>query len=121
MLTLKTSTLQDLVTYANALDTMFGMPRQGEPTYGIIFANLAAQANPLDPAAEWALDISAKHATWDALDADESVWPFPLALSQLDMLDEHYVGFPAGSSTWDCTYMHDPANPGWFPSGPIPV
>jgi hypothetical protein len=119
MLTLKSAVRQDLVTYANALDTMFGLPRPNEVGYAAVFGNLAAQADPLDGAAMWALSIAIKHPLWDLFDADESTWPFPADLNALDPSDAHYVPFPASASTWDCTYMDDPAEPGWFPSGPI--
>jgi hypothetical protein len=122
MLTLKSADRQDLVTYANALDTMFGLPRPNEVGYAAVFGNLAAQADPNAVDAMWALSIATHHPLWDAIDQeDETAYKFPADLAALDPSDPHYLPFPASNSTWDCTYMHDPAEPGWFPSGPPPV
>lgn len=116
MLHLKSAVRQDLIVYANALDTMYGYPLAVSATcYSVPFANIAGQADPNDSAAEWAMDISITMHLWDAVDAPMSEWPYPADLNALDPSDAHYVAYPASAVEWQCTYAYDPLYPGWFP------
>lgn len=97
--------LQSAVAYVNQLDTVYGIPREGMTTYCVPIANLAAQADPNDPAAAWAVDISFGQTPYPGDPNDPSLFKTPTELNASAVLP-----FPVGTEPFNLE-SYDPA---WF-------
>jgi hypothetical protein len=90
ILHLQSADRPSLDAYANQLDAVFA------DNYSDTFGNLAAKANPNDPTALWALDISNPSAYGG--DVPGAVMITPTELSELPVEDPRRLPFPVGAT-----------------------
>lgn len=93
--------------YQAALNTFWGFPRGAQfwnQTFADIIVNTFAQANPLDPLARWALDISNGNAP-----AGQDYDNTSLFVMAMDPVVLAVVPFPAAAVDYDL----EPNDPVW--------